>query len=186
MDIFLQLANRSTILASEMAESAEGGGFGLNLDIFEANVINLAIVIGILVYFGRGFLSSTLGNRSAAIEKALNEAEVKRAETAKLLAAEQAKLKSAQAEAAGIIAKAEGDAQKARESILSSAAADVARMKQEASADLGAEQAKILTELRVRIAELAMAKAAGQIPSRLNAESQQKLVDRSISLLGGQ
>lgn len=185
MDIFLQLANRSTILASEMAESAEGG-FGLNLDIFEANVINLAIVIGILVYFGRGFLSSTLGNRSAAIEKALNEAEVKRAETAKLLAAEQAKLKAAQAEAAGIIAKAEGDAQKARESILATAAADVARMKQEASADLGAEQAKILAELRVRVAELAMAKAASQIPSRLNDDSQQRLVDRSISLLGGQ
>jgi len=185
MDIFLQLANRSSILASEMAESAEGG-FGLNLDIFEANVINLAIVIGILVYFGRGFLSSALGDRAAAIEKALNEAEVKRAETAKLLAAEKEKLKSAQAEAASIVAKAEGDAQKARESILATAAADVARMKQEASADLGAEQAKILTELRVRIAELAMAKAEEAIPGRLGEEAQQRLVDRSISLLGGQ
>jgi F-type H+-transporting ATPase subunit b len=185
MDIFLQLANRSSILASEMAESAEGG-FGLNLDIFEANLINLAIVIGILVYFGRGVLSSTLGNRSAAIEKALNEAEVKRAETAKLLAAEQEKLKSAQAEAAGIVAKAEGDAQRAREAILASAAADVARMKQEASADLGAEQAKILNELRVRIAELAMAQVEAQIPNRLNEGSQQQLIDRSISLLGGQ
>ena len=88
MDIFLQLANRSSILASEMAESAEGG-FGLNVDILEANVVNLAIVIGILFYFGRGFLSTTLGTRSSAIEKALNEAELKRAETAKLLAAKE-------------------------------------------------------------------------------------------------
>ena len=185
MDIFLQLANRSSILASEMAESAEGG-FGLNVDILEANVVNLAIVIGILVYFGRGFLSTTLGSRSQAIEKALNEAEVRRAETAKLLAAEQLKLKSATAEAASIVAKAEGDAQRAREAILANAAAEVARMKQEAVADLGAEQARILAELRVRIAELAMAKVEGQIPGRLNDASQQKLVDRSIALLGGQ
>lgn len=185
MDIFLQLASRSSILASGMAESAEGG-FGLNFDIIEANVINLAIVIGILVYFGRGFLSSTLGDRSAAIEKALNEAEVKRAETAKLLAAEQAKLKSAQAEAAAIVAKAEGDAKRASEAILKAAADEVARMKQDAAADLGAEQARILAELRVRVAELAMAKAESQISGRLNDGSQQTLIDRSIALLGGQ
>jgi F-type H+-transporting ATPase subunit b len=190
MDIFLQLANQSHVLASEMEESAmaqsAGRGFGLNLDIFEANVFNLAIVIGILVYFGREFLSSTLGNRSAAIEKAFNEAEVKRAEMAKLLAAQQEKLKSATAEAAGIVAKADGDAKKASQAILTAAAAEVARMKQESSANLDAEQAKILNELRVRIAELAMAKAEAQIPARLNATSQQTLVDRSISLLGGQ
>ena len=190
MGIFLQLANQSHILASEMAESAmaesAGSGFGLNVDIFEANVVNLAIVIGILVYFGRGFLSSTLGNRATAIEKALNEAEVKRAEMAKLLATQQEKLKSATAEAAGIVAKADGDAQKASQVILTAAAAEVARMKQESSANLDAEQAKILNELRVRIAELAMAKAESQIPARLNAASQQTLVDRSISLLGGQ
>lgn len=185
MDIFLQLANRSSILASEMAESAEGG-FGLNLDIFEANVINLAIVIGLLVYFGRGVLGNTLGNRSTAIEKALNEAEVKRAETAKLLAAEQAKLKSAQAEAASILAKADSDAKRASDAILASAAAEVARMKQDAAANLGSEQARILAELRVRIAELAMAKVSADISGRLGDSTQQRLVDRSISLLGGQ
>ena len=38
--------------------------------------------------------------------------------------------------------------------ILTAAAAEVARMKQESSANLDAEQAKILNELRVRIAEL--------------------------------
>ena len=59
-------------------------------------------------------------------------------------------------------------------------------MKQDAVADLGAEQSRILAELRVRIAELAMAKVGSQLPDRLNDASQQKLVDRSIALLGGQ
>ncbi len=184
MDIFLQFASGAHLLASEMAE-AEGGGFGLNFDLLEANVINLAIVIGILVYFGKGFLTNTLGKRSEGIAKALSEAKVKQAETAKLLAAEQAKLKNAQAEAAGIVAKASGDAERAKAAILDAAATEVARMKEAAVADLGNEEARIMRDLRLRIAELAMAQAESQLPDRLNEGSQQRLIDRSISSVGG-
>jgi F-type H+-transporting ATPase subunit b len=183
MDIFLRLASGAQLLASGMAE--EKGGFGLNFDLLEANVINLAIAIGILVYFGRGFLSSTLGKRSESIEKALSEAARKQAETAKLLEAEQVKLKNAQAEAAGIVAKASGDAQRAKDAILKAGAEEVARMKESAAADLGNEEAKVMRELRVRIAELAMQKAQSDLPGRLNDGSQQKLVDRSIAGIGG-
>jgi F-type H+-transporting ATPase subunit b len=183
MDIFLRLASGTQLLAAGMAE--EKGGFGLNFDLFEANVINLAIAIGILVYFGRGFLSNTLGKRSEAIEKALSEAARKQAETAKLLAAEQAKLKNAQVEAAQIVAKADGDAKRARDTILQAGAEEVARMKDSAAADLGNEEAKVMRELRVRIAELAMNKAQADMAGRLNSDSQQRLIDRSISGIGG-
>jgi F-type H+-transporting ATPase subunit b len=183
MDIFLRLASGTQLLAAGMAE--EKGGFGLNFDLLEANVINLAIAIGILVYFGRGFLSNTLGKRSEAIEKALSEAARKQAETAKLLAAEQAKLKNAQAEAAQIVAKADGDAKRARDTILQAGAEEVARMKDSAAADLGNEEAKVMRELRVRIAELAMQKAQADMAGRLNSDSQQRLIDRSISGIGG-
>jgi F-type H+-transporting ATPase subunit b len=47
---------------------AEEGGVGLNFDILETNLINLALVIGILFYFGRKFLGSTLSSRKAEIE----------------------------------------------------------------------------------------------------------------------
>lgn len=185
MDSFLQLASGAHLVASNMAEAAEGG-FGFNFDIIEANLINLAIVIGVLIYFGRGFLSKTLGERSSTIEQALTEAERRKAETAKALAAEQEKLKQAQVEAASIVAKAEEDAKRAREAILANAAEEVARMKQEAAANLSVEQARIINELRVRVAELAMQRAEEQLSGRLNDESQQKLVDRSIAILGGQ
>ncbi|NJN48709.1 MAG: hypothetical protein HC805_01505 [Alkalinema sp. RL_2_19] len=107
MDIVFQLATGATILGAEMAE-AEGKGFGLNLDLFETNIINLAIVIGVVFYFLKGFLSKTLSERSDAIATALTEAERKQAETAKALAAEQEKLKSAQAEARKYLAASPG------------------------------------------------------------------------------
>jgi F-type H+-transporting ATPase subunit b len=36
------------------SEAVEHSGFGLNTDILETNVINLVIVIGLLIYAGRG------------------------------------------------------------------------------------------------------------------------------------
>lgn len=32
---------------------AEVGEFGINTDIFETNVLNLSVVIGVLIYYGR-------------------------------------------------------------------------------------------------------------------------------------
>jgi F-type H+-transporting ATPase subunit b len=32
---------------------SEREGFGINTDIFETNVLNLSVVIGVLIYYGR-------------------------------------------------------------------------------------------------------------------------------------
>jgi F-type H+-transporting ATPase subunit b len=184
MDIFLQLANGASLLASEATEA--GGGFGFNFNIIEANLVNLAIVIGVLVYFLRGFLTKNLGERSATIETALTEAERKRAETAKLLAAEQEKLKQAKTEAAQILGKAAADSQRAKDAILAAAQEEIVRMRETAAADLGNEQTRILNELRVRVAELAIQRAETELPSQLGGDRPQRLVDRSIAMLGGQ
>ncbi len=32
---------------------SESEGFGINTDIFETNVLNLSVVLGVLVYYGR-------------------------------------------------------------------------------------------------------------------------------------
>jgi F-type H+-transporting ATPase subunit b len=36
---------------------AEHNGFGINTDIFETNVLNLSVVIGVLIYYGKGTFS---------------------------------------------------------------------------------------------------------------------------------
>lgn len=32
---------------------SETEGFGINTDIFETNILNLSVVIGVLIYYGR-------------------------------------------------------------------------------------------------------------------------------------
>lgn len=32
---------------------SEAEGFGINTDLFETNILNLSVVIGVLIYYGR-------------------------------------------------------------------------------------------------------------------------------------
>ncbi|QYO64887.1 hypothetical protein [Leptolyngbya sp. 7M] len=89
------------------AEAAHEGGFGLNFNILETNIINLAIVIGVLVYFGRNILGKILADRRSQIEQAIQEAEGRVKEAAAALAEQQRKLAQAQTEAQRIKANAE-------------------------------------------------------------------------------
>ena len=41
-----------------------GEGFGINTNLLETNVINLAVVVGVVVYFGGDVLSSILKKSS--------------------------------------------------------------------------------------------------------------------------
>ena len=181
MGIFLQFMTGSNLLATV----AEAGGFGLNFDIFEANLVNLGIVIAVVVYFGRSFLTKLLGDRSTAIAEAIKEAEARKQKASAALADQQQKLAQAQAEAAKIRASADAAAQSARATILAKGEADVRRMREAAAQEMGSEQERIINEVRQRIAALAAQKAEADLAGRLNDDVQQRLIDRSISLLVG-
>ncbi|HEY9690458.1 MAG TPA: F0F1 ATP synthase subunit B [Coleofasciculaceae cyanobacterium] len=161
------------------------GGFGINTDILETNLINLLIVIGVLVYFGRGFLGNLLGTRRATIEAAITEAEAAQAEAAKALEVQQRKLAQAQAEAERILAEAQVSAERTKEAILAKSALDVQRTREDASKDLAVEQERVISQLRRRAAIAAIEQVNNQLRSRLNPEQQRELVDRSLSLIQG-
>ncbi len=183
MGIFLQFTTGVSLLATEAA--AEGGGFGLNFDIFEANLVNLAIVIAVVVYFGRSFLTKLLGDRSAAIAEAIQAAEARKQKASAALANQQQKLAQAQAEATKLRTAATAAAQSASAAILAKGEEDVRRMREMAAQELGSEQERIINELRQRIAAMAAQKAEADLAGRLNDDVQQRLIDRSISLLIG-
>jgi F-type H+-transporting ATPase subunit b len=185
MGSVLWLATEASKVASEMAEATEGGGFGFNFNILETNLINLAIVIGVVVYFGRQFLGDVLTSRRTAIEEAIQDAEKRRKEAASALAEQQQKLTQSQTEAQRIRASAEENAKANRAAILAKAAEDVQRLKESAAQDLSAAQERAIAQLRERIANLALTQAESHLRGQLNEETQRQLIDRSITLLGG-
>lgn len=166
-------------------EASAEEGFGLNLDILDTNLINLTILIGVLFYFGRGFVGKILSERRATIEQAIKEAEQRQQQAAAALAEQQQKLTKAQAEAEQIIATAEARAQEVKQKIQAQAEQDVERMKATASQEMDSERDKAIAQLRSIIASKALAKVEAQIKETLDDNGQQQLIDRSLGLLGG-
>ncbi len=163
---------------------ASHGGFGFNLDPFETNIINLAIVIAGLWKFLPGFLGAILERRRSAILSDLNDAEKRLAEAATLLVESQQALADAQQKAAKILVDGRSRAQAIRLESELRTVEEMARMKQGAATDLSSEAARVTTLLRREAARLAIEKALASLPSQLDQGAQARLIDQSIANLG--
>ena len=181
----LLLAAAADAIHSELAEGASEGGFGLNIDILETNLINVAILIGVLYYFGRKVVSNILSERRLKIETAIQDAEQRATEAAAALSDAQQKLTQAQSEAQRIRKVAEENAQVAKENILARAVQDVQRLKETAAQDLNTERERAITQLRQRVVDLALQKVESQLQTGVDDAAQQRLIDSSIALLEG-
>ncbi|WP_017654398.1 F0F1 ATP synthase subunit B [Fortiea contorta] len=186
MGTILLLATEAHAVHSELAEGAAEGGFGLNIDILETNLINLAILVGILFYFGRKVLTNILNERQSNIATAIQEAEGRLKEAKIALSQAQEQLTQSQAEAQRIRKSAEENAQKVKEALLAKAAQDVERLRQTAAADLNTETERVIAQLRQRVVAQALQKVESELKGGIAENTQQSLIERSIAQLGGQ
>jgi F-type H+-transporting ATPase subunit b len=163
---------------------ASHGGFGLNLDLFETNIINLAIVIAVLVSFLPGFIGGILERRRGAILSNLNDADERLQKAILSLEAAQKDLAAAQQKAEKIRADGLARAQSIRLDSELRTVEEMARVKQGAAADLDSEAARVTTQLRREAARLAIEKALSALPGQLDEAAQARLIDQSIANLG--
>ncbi len=166
-------------------EASHEGGFGLNFNILETNLINLAIVIWILYYLGSKVLGETLKTRSSEIASTIKEVEARQKEAAAVLADQQQKLAAAQAEAEKIKKEAEKRAESAKQEILAKSEKEIERLREEAVQDLNLEKKRAIAQLRRRVVEMALSRSESRLKESVDAGAQQQLIDRSIAMLGG-
>ena len=162
---------------------ASEGGFGLNLNLFETNLINLVIVIGVLYWFLKGFLGGILERRRQAILKDLEDSEGRLRQATTDLARAQEDLAAAQQKAEKIRADGKARAEAIRKDGEMRTINAMAAVMQDALADLNAEGARLTEQLRREAALAAIDKAMTELPGRLDAAGQSRLIDASISNL---
>ncbi|MFN9871280.1 MAG: F0F1 ATP synthase subunit B [Cyanobacteriota bacterium] len=163
---------------------ASHGGFGLNLNPFETNIINLAIVIAGLVWFLRGFLGGILERRRQAILSDLQEAEQRLAAARSALAEAQKGLGAAQQKAEQIRIDGKARAEAIHLDNQTRTVEEVSRVKQGAQSDLANEASRVRSQLQRETALRAIEKALGALPGKLDDEAQARLIDQSIQTLG--
>jgi F-type H+-transporting ATPase subunit b len=163
---------------------ASHGGFGLNLNLFDTNVINLAIVIAGLVWFLRGFLGGILERRRTAILEDLRDAEERLATATTSLEGAKQGLAAAQEKAEQIRVDGKARAEALRLESSSRTAEEVARVREGAMADLDNEAARVGESLRREAARTAIEKALVSLPGKLDQKAQARLIEQSIQNLG--
>ena len=156
-------------------------GFGLNLNLFETNVLNWAVVVFGLYKFLPSFLGKILEKRREGILLELKDAEDRLKTASDAFDKAQADLSLAQQKADQIKA----DSLKRSEAIKldseKKAIEEMARIKQSAISDESSEASRAISQLRKEAVELAIKKALDSLPKRLDQSTQESLVTQSIN-----
>ena len=160
------------------------GGFGLNFNLFEANVFNLALVIFGLYKFLPLFLGGILERRRATILTDLTDAEERLAKASKALAEAKKDLEQASKKAEQIRKDCKVRAEAIRVESEKRTVEEMARLKQGAASDLNAEAVRVSAQLRREAARLAIEKALASLPGKLDDKAQAKFLNQSIKSLG--
>ncbi len=159
-------------------------GFGINLNLFETNIINLSVVIFGLYKFLPSFLGRILDRRREGILADLKDAEGRLEAATHSLAKAKEEIASAEQKASKIRSDCKARAEAIRLESEKRTVEEMARIKQGAASDLNAEAARVSAQLRREAAKLAIQKALATLPAKLDENAQAKLIQHSIKNLG--
>lgn len=151
--------------------------------LFENNLINWIVLIGLLGFAWSKFVPSVLESRKDGIETALKEAAKARQEGEAFLAEQRAKVADADARSAQIIEEARQLAIEMELQMKAQMAADLADMQKKIEVQIAGERQLAITELRAAAARAAIKLTEQMLPSMMNAEAKSKLLSQFMEQL---
>ena len=176
MDVLNQTLNSFSTQISD-------GGVSLNFDIFEANLINLALLDGGLFYLLSGALSESLSERQQKILGAIQESEGKLEEAQTRLTESETKLAQAQIVIESIQKDAEQTAAKVKNSILTDGKTEIERLTATAKTQIRTIESRVRKQISDYVATLALQRITLLLEGKLNSSLQKQIIDKNISKL---
>jgi len=175
MDLLNQTLNSfSTQLSLEVS---------LNTDIFEANLINIALLVGGLFYLLSGALSESLSERQQKILGAIQESEERLQEATAKLTESETQLAQAQVVIGSIQKDAEVTARQLKSTILTEGKTEIERLTATAKAQIVTIEARVRKQISEYVVTLALQRITMQLEGKLTSSLQQQIIDRNISKL---
>jgi F-type H+-transporting ATPase subunit b len=176
MDLLNQTLNSFSIQLSDLEVS-------LNTDIFETNLINIALLVGGLFYLLSGALSESLSERQQKILGAIQESEERLQEATAKLTESETQLAQAQIVIDSIQKDAEVTAKQVKSSVLTDGKAEIERLTDTAKAQIGTIEARVRKQISDYVVTLALQRITMQLEGKLNSSVQQQIINRNISKL---
>ena len=171
--------------AVALAAEEHGGGGGLisvdkSLIVQIVNFLILLLILQRLLY--KPFLAK-MQERTSTIQKALDEAKAARAEAARQQEENEARLRSAYAEAAAVREASLKEAAEESRKHIAAAQAQARKMVEDTKSQLDAEVRRAREELRREVGDLAVAVAEKLVHKSLREDDHRRIVAEAIATM---
>nr|YP_010424194.1 CF0 subunit I [Philodendron hederaceum]YP_010424195.1 CF0 subunit I [Philodendron hederaceum]QHN54848.1 ATP synthase CF0 B subunit [Philodendron lanceolatum]USH58544.1 CF0 subunit I [Philodendron hederaceum]USH58545.1 CF0 subunit I [Philodendron hederaceum]UZA66454.1 CF0 subunit I [Philodendron hederaceum] len=160
------------------------GGFGFNTDILATNPINLSVVLGVLIYFGKGVLNDLLDNRKQRILSTIRNSEELRKGAIEQLEKARARLRKVETEANEYRVNGYSEIEREKENLINATCDSLERLENYKNETLHFEQQRAINQVRQRVFQQALQGALGTLNSCLNSELHFRTISANIGILG--
>nr|QSQ71588.1 ATP synthase CF0 subunit I [Syringa reticulata subsp. amurensis] len=160
------------------------GSFGFNTDILATNPINLSVVIGVLIFFGRGVLSDLLDNRKQRILNTIRNSEELRGGAIEQLEKARARLRKVEMEADQFRVNGYSEIERKKWNLINSTSKTLEQLENFKNETIQFEQQRAINQVRQRVFQQALQGALGTLNSCLNNELHLRTISANIGMLG--
>nr|YP_010296993.1 ATP synthase CF0 subunit I [Ceriops decandra]UMI33657.1 ATP synthase CF0 subunit I [Ceriops decandra] len=160
------------------------GSFGLNTDILATNPINLSLVLGVLIFFGKGVLSDLLDNRKNRILNTIRNSEELRGGAVELLEKARARLRKMEIEADQFRVNGYSEIEREKLNLIKSTSNILEQLENYKNETIYFEQQRAINQVRLRVFQQALQGALGTLNSCLTNELHLRTISANIDMFG--
>nr|UCU57766.1 ATP synthase CF0 subunit I [Cercis gigantea (nom. inval.)] len=160
------------------------GSFGFNTDILATNPINLSVVLGVLIFFGKGVLSDLLDNRKQRILKTIRNSEELREGAIQQLEKARARLRKVEMEANRFRVNGYSEIEREKLNLINSIYTTLEQLENYKNETIHFEQQRAINQVRQRVFQQALQGALGTLNSCLNNELHLRTISANIGMFG--
>nr|YP_010436675.1 ATP synthase CF0 subunit I [Camellia formosensis]UTA95891.1 ATP synthase CF0 subunit I [Camellia formosensis] len=160
------------------------GSFGFNTDILATNPINLSVVLGVLIFFGKGVLSDLLDNRKQRILNTIRNSEELRRGAIEQLEKARSRLRKVEMEADQFRVNGYSEIEREKLNLINSTYKTLEQLKNYKNETIRFEQQRAVNQVRQRVFQQALQGALGTLNSCLNNELHLRTISANIGMFG--
>nr|YP_010345449.1 ATP synthase CF0 subunit I [Lycianthes radiata]UNZ89197.1 ATP synthase CF0 subunit I [Lycianthes radiata] len=160
------------------------GSFGFNTDILATNPINLSVVLGVLIFFGKGVLSDLLDNRKQRILNTIRNSEELRGGAIEQLEKARSRLRKVETEAEQFRVNGYSEIEREKLTLINSTYKTLEQLENYKNETIQFEQQRAINQVRQRVFQQALRGALGTLNSCLNNELHLRTISANIGMLG--
>nr|QWY89199.1 ATP synthase CF0 subunit I [Testulea gabonensis] len=160
------------------------GSFGFNTDILATNPINLSVVFGVLIFFGKGVLSDLLDNRKQRILNTIRNSEELRGGAVEQLEKARARLQKVEIEADQFRANGYSEIEREKFNLINSTYKALEQLENYKNETIRFEEQRAINQVRQRVFQQVLQEALGTLNTCLTNELHLRTISANIGMFG--